>query len=56
MQGAVHNVMIIGAGAAGQIILRDIERAKESRAKVRCMIDDNSNKWGRYIELSLIHI
>lgn len=50
VQGAVHNVMIIGAGAAGQIILRDIERAKESRAKVRCMIDDNSNKWGRYIE------
>lgn len=50
VEGSVHNVMIIGAGAAGQVILRDIEKSKEARAKVRCMIDDNANKWGRYIE------
>lgn len=50
MDRSAHNVMIIGAGAAGQVILRDIEKTKETRAKVRCMIDDNSNKWGRYIE------
>lgn len=50
VEGPVHNVMIIGAGAAGQVILRDIEKSKEARAKVRCMIDDNANKWGRYIE------
>lgn len=49
-EGPVHNVMIIGAGAAGQVILRDIEKSKKTRAKVCCMIDDNSNKWGRYIE------
>lgn len=46
----LHHVMIIGAGRAGQIILRDIERAKEPKAKVCCVIDDNPNKWGRYME------
>lgn len=49
-EGSVYHVMIIGAGAAGEIIFRDIKKAKETRAKVCCMIDDNSNKWGRYIE------
>ncbi len=45
-----QNVMIIGAGAAGQMILRDIIRAKETNVRVRCIIDDNPNKWGRFIE------
>ncbi len=43
-------VMLIGAGSAGQMILRDINRAKEIKDKVVCCIDDNHNKWGRYIE------
>ena len=43
-------VMLIGAGAAGQMIFRDIEHAKETREKVYCFIDDNQNKWGRYID------
>ena len=42
--------MLIGAGNSGQSILRDIHRAKEVREKVCCFIDDNSNKWGRYID------
>ena len=43
-------VMLIGAGSAGQMILRDINRAKEIKDKVVCCIDDNHNKWGRFIE------
>ena len=46
----VGRVMLIGAGEAGQMILRDILTAKESRDKVVCIIDDNPNKWNRYIE------
>lgn len=44
------NVMIIGAGAAGQIILKDISRTEQVNLKVCCFIDDNPNKWNRYIE------
>lgn len=43
-------VMIIGAGKAGQMILRDIKKSKEVNKKVCCFIDDNHNKWGRYID------
>ncbi len=43
-------VMIIGAGEAGQMILRDIKNSKEVNKKVCCFIDDNPNKWGRYID------
>ena len=42
-------VMLVGAGDAGQRILRDIMRMREERARVCCIIDDNPNKWGRYI-------
>ena len=43
-------VMLIGAGAAGQMLLRDSIKAKETNIKICCIIDDNSNKWNRYIE------
>lgn len=43
-------VMLIGAGSAGQMIFRDIKGAKETNEKVYCFIDDNQNKWGRYID------
>lgn len=43
-------VMLIGAGAAGQMIFRDIQAAKETDENVYCFIDDNKNKWGRYID------
>lgn len=49
-EAVLHRVMLIGAGAAGQIIIRDLNRASEVRAKVCCIIDDNPNKLGRYIE------
>ncbi|MBQ3815138.1 MAG: polysaccharide biosynthesis protein, partial [Clostridia bacterium] len=46
----VSRVMIVGAGSAGQMIMRDIRRSKSIHDKVVCFIDDNSNKWNRYIE------
>jgi FlaA1/EpsC-like NDP-sugar epimerase len=46
----LKNVMIIGAGSAGQMILRDVNRSKELSDKVVCIIDDNANKWNRYID------
>ncbi|MDO4602360.1 MAG: nucleoside-diphosphate sugar epimerase/dehydratase, partial [Eubacteriales bacterium] len=45
-----YRIMLIGAGAAGQTILREMSRAREIKGKVCCIIDDNSNKWGRYVD------
>ena len=48
--GYEKRVMLIGAGSAGQMIFRDIKSAKETNERVHCFIDDNQNKWGRYID------
>ena len=51
LQKAVASrVMLIGAGSAGQMILRDLHSGEEITDQVCCIIDDNSNKWGRYID------
>ena len=47
---AVHNVMVIGAGAAGQVILRELKSSREVLSKPCCVIDDNPNKWGRFMD------
>lgn len=49
-QAMASRVMLIGAGSAGQLILRDLHSAKEVNERVCCIIDDNSNKWGRFID------
>lgn len=49
-EAKASRVMIIGAGNAGQMIMRDMHCAKELNEKVCCIIDDNSNKWNRYID------
>ena len=46
----LDHVMLIGAGSAGQMILRDVQRSGEVREKVVCIIDDNPNKWNREID------
>ncbi len=50
-EARTKRVMLIGAGNAGQMILRDVNRVDyNSNMKICCIIDDNSNKWGRSIE------
>ena len=44
-----QNAMMIGAGSAGQILLKDINKGRKDGYRVCCIIDDNKNKWGRYI-------
>ncbi len=47
------NILLIGAGSAGRMILRDVNFVKggpNGSGKVVCIIDDNPNKWGRYID------
>ncbi len=45
-----HNVMVIGAGSAGRVLIREIKNSDKLQSKVCCVIDDNPNKKGRYIE------
>lgn len=44
------NILLIGAGDAGQLILSDIHKSPEIKDTVKCIIDDDPNKWGRFME------
>ena len=50
-----RRVLLVGAGNAGQLILRDIRHSREVNERVYCFIDDNPNKWGRYIDGVLVY-
>ncbi len=43
-------VMLIGAGAAGRMVLRDMLTSDELNERVCCIIDDDKEKQGRYLE------
>ena len=43
-------VMIIGAGDAGNSIIKEIVTSNFSTMTVACIIDDNPEKWGRFIQ------
>ena len=47
---ALGRVMLIGAGDAGQMILRDMNATYRPEDRVVCVIDDDPNKWGRDLE------
>ena len=55
-KSAASNIMLIGAGSAGQMILRDIRRTSSVDThsgmdeRIVCIIDDNKNKWGREVD------
>ncbi len=48
-QGRVRNTMVIGAGEAGDVIIRELKHSSYLRSNIRCVIDDNPYKWGKYI-------
>lgn len=43
------NVMIVGAGNAGNMIIKEIVNSSQLRKKVKYIIDDDRTKWGSYI-------
>ena len=47
---AAQNAMIIGAGSAGQIVVRELLNSNKSAARPVCFIDDDRDKWGYQIE------
>lgn len=49
-----ERIMVIGAGEAGQVIIRELLRSGRLNSKVCCIIDDNPSKKGRYLEGVLI--
>ena len=49
-ESSYYRIMLVGAGSAGQTILREMSRSREIKGKICCIIDDNSNKWGRYVD------
>ena len=52
--GPEGRIMLIGAGSAGQMILRDVNAKGAQSNRVVCVIDDDPNKQGRYVEDVLV--
>ncbi len=44
------SVMVIGAGEAGNVIIKEIVNSNFSTMVIKCVIDDDKGKWGRYIQ------
>ncbi|MBQ7840736.1 MAG: polysaccharide biosynthesis protein [Lachnospiraceae bacterium] len=44
------SVMIIGAGEAGNTIIKEIVTSNYSTMVIRCIIDDDKHKWGQFIQ------
>ncbi len=47
---AEDRIMVIGAGAAGQMLIREMQNSAKLSSRVCCVIDDNPNKLGKLIE------
>jgi FlaA1/EpsC-like NDP-sugar epimerase len=46
---AEENVMVIGAGEAANVIIKEIKTSHHMSKSVKCIIDDDPDKIGRYI-------
>ncbi len=44
------SVMVIGAGEAANLIIKEIVNSNFSTMVIRCIIDDDAGKWGRFIQ------
>ncbi|MCD8003001.1 MAG: polysaccharide biosynthesis protein [Clostridia bacterium] len=49
-ENPAKRVMIIGAGAAGRTVVRELQQSDKTNLTPCCIIDDNPNKWSRYVE------
>ena len=47
--GNWENVMVIGAGAAAKILIREFQTSDKVSGRVCCVIDDDEKKIGRYL-------
>ena len=47
---AEDRIMVIGAGAAGQMLIKEMQNSAKLNSRVCCVIDDNPNKLGKLIE------
>ena len=45
-----QNIMIIGAGAAGLMLLKEYRTSYYLTDKVKIFIDDNEKKWNKYLD------
>jgi len=45
-----ERIMIIGAGEAGQALIREIYSSEKIIGKICCIIDDNPEKWNKRLE------
>ncbi len=46
----VISVMVVGAGEAGNVIIKEIVNSNFSTMVIKCVIDDDKGKWGKYIQ------
>ena len=45
-----NSVMVIGAGEAANLIIKENVNSNFSTMVIKCIIDDDKGKWGRYIQ------
>lgn len=48
------NTMIIGAGEAARTLIREIKNSPETNNRIKCIIDDDVEKQGKYIQGCLV--
>lgn len=46
-EGEISNVMLIGAGEAGRVLLKEMEASQHVQGKIVCIIDDDLQKIGK---------
>lgn len=47
---AQERIMLIGAGDAGRMLIKEIASSHKIPGSIVCVIDDNEAKWGKYID------
>ncbi len=48
--GDFHPVLLVGAGSAGRAIIREMRRFGQGHDRIVCIIDDDANKWKRFLD------